>query len=118
MATRSERFKAEMQREAHANKVTKPPRVPALKRAALAALIEVHTGEASPRARLSHNEAPRAAKNSSYELEASPASSRPSRKSTRRSPTHVKTDSALRIVAMNRNASPQARSQRRGGKTT
>jgi len=97
MATRSERFKAQMQRLAHGKKA------PAT--------------EARPRVRSTHNEAARAAKNSSYELESS-GSARPSRKSTRRSPTHVKTDSALRIVAMNRNASPQARSQRRGGKTT
>lgn len=117
MATRSERFKAEMERTAHAKRMTKPARVPALKRAALAALVELRPGEARPRARISHNEASRAAKNSSYELESS-ASSRPSRKSTRRSPTHVKTDSALRITAMNRNASPQARSQRRGAKAT
>ena len=97
MATRSERFKAQMQRLAHGKKA------PAT--------------EVQPRVRSTHNEAARAAKNSSYELESS-GSARPSRKSTRRSPTHVKTDSALRIVAMNRNASPQARSQRRGGKTT
>ncbi len=98
MATRSERFKAQMQRQAHAK------RAPATK--------------VRPRVRGTHNEAARAAKNSSYELEAPLGSARPSRKSTRRSPTHVKTDSALRITAMNRNASPQVRSQSRGGKTT
>ncbi len=97
MATRSERFKAQMQRLAHGKRLPAP--------------------ESRPRTRITHNEAARAAKNSSYELEGS-GTARPSRKSTRRSPTHVKTDSALRITTMNRNASPQARSQRRGGKTT
>lgn len=98
MATRSERFKALMQRLAHGKRTPAP--------------------KAPPRTRITHNEAARAAKNSSYELEGS-GSARPSRKSTRRSPTHVKTDSALRITTMNRNASPHARSQRRGGgKTT
>jgi len=104
MATRTERFKAQMQREAHRKKASA--------RSAAAPRDEVR-----PRVRVTHNEAARAAKNSSYELEGS-GTARPSRKSTRRSPTHVKTDSALRITAMNRNASPQARSQRRGGKTT
>jgi len=103
MATRSERFKAQMQREAHGKKASA--------RSAAAPRDEIR-----PRVRVTHNEAARAAKNSSYELEAS-AGARPSRKSTRRSPTHVKTDSALRITAMNRNASPQARSQRRGKST-
>jgi hypothetical protein len=97
MATRSERFKAQMQRLAHGTKTPAP--------------------EARPRTKITHNEAARAAKNSTYELEGS-GSARPSRKSTRRSPTHVKTDSALRITTVNRNTSPQARSQRRGGKTT
>ena len=96
MATRSERFKAEMQRKAHGKRPAE----------------EV---KARRRVRASRNEAPRVAKNSSYALEAS-ASSRPSRKSTRRSPTHIKTDSALRITAVNRNASPQARAERRGAK--
>ncbi len=114
MATRSERFKAEMERAAsHAKVAAKPEPT----RAELAARAEPRTAQARARARVSHNDAPRVAKNSSYEIESS-GSSRPSRKSTRRSPTHVKTDSSLRIAAMNRNASPQARSQRRGGKTT
>jgi hypothetical protein len=98
MATRSDRFKAEMQREAHGKKAA------ALSKAA-------PRDEVPPRVRVTHNEAARAGKNSSYELESS-GTARPSRKSTRRSPTHVKTDSALRITAMNRNASPQARARR------
>jgi hypothetical protein len=114
MATRSERFKAEMEQAAsHANRAAKP----APTRAELAARAEPRTAQARARARVSHNDAPRVAKNSSYEIESS-GSLRPPRKSTRRSPTHVKTDSALRIAAMNKNASPQARAQRRGGKTT
>jgi hypothetical protein len=104
MATRGERFKADMQREAHGKKAS-----------ALSAAAP--RDEIPRRVRVTHNEAARAAKNSSYELEFS-ETSRPSRKSTRRSPTHVKTDSALRITAMNRTTSPQARAQRRGGNPT
>jgi hypothetical protein len=57
-------------------------------------------------------EAPRAAKNAPYEIELD-ATARPPRKPTRRSPTHLKTDSTLRVTAMVRNASPQARASRR-----
>jgi len=93
-----------MQREAHRKKAS-------------AQSAAAPREEVRPRVRVTHNEAARAAKNSSYELEGS-GTARPSRKSTRRSPTHVKTDSGLRITAMNRIATPQARSERRGGKTT
>ena len=57
-----------------------------------------------------HNTAARARKNSAYEFEVS--AERPSRKSTRRSPTHQKTDSALRLTAVRRNSSPGARAAR------
>ena len=56
-----------------------------------------------------HNQARRAAKNSPYELEPASAGTRPSRKSTRRSPTHLKTDSALRLRTMAKNAAPTTR---------
>jgi len=57
-----------------------------------------------------HNTAARAGKNSAYEFEVS--ADRPSRKSTRRSPTHVKTDSALRLNAVRRSSAPGARAAR------
>jgi hypothetical protein len=60
--------------------------------------------------RVAHNQSARAAKGSAYELEPSPGA-RPSRKSTRRSPGHLKTDSALRLRTMDRNAAPSSRSR-------
>jgi hypothetical protein len=110
MATKAERFKATAQREAHRDKPSVKKQPSGRKRTKSA-----EVGRApNPTA---HNESRRAAKNSGYELEVS-ATTRPPRKSTRRSPTHLKTDSSLRITAMNRNASPQARAQRRGGNPT
>jgi hypothetical protein len=108
-----------MQREAHARRASDGSPSSVRKRAAQQRRAELRLAKDRPRVRATHNEAARAGKNSAYELEGPTlAASRPSRKSTRRSPTHIKTDSALRITTMNRNASPQARSQRRGGKTT
>ncbi|HEY7375161.1 MAG TPA: hypothetical protein VIF57_23570 [Polyangia bacterium] len=43
------------------------------------------------------------------------ATARPSRKSSRKSPGRIKTDTAMRLRAMNRNASPKRRSARRTG---
>ncbi|HEY4188323.1 MAG TPA: hypothetical protein VGP07_24830 [Polyangia bacterium] len=54
----------------------------------------------------------RKAKTRTYELELSPGR-RPPRKSTRRSPTHQKTDNGLRLKAVDRNASPATRAARR-----
>src|SRR3954464_9984749 len=108
MATKGERLKVEAQREAHAKRAH-ASQESAGKRAAQRGRTKNRLPNPT-----SHNEAPRVAKNSAYELEAA-ATPRPSRKSTRRSPTHLKTDSALRITEMNRNASPQARAQRPGG---
>jgi hypothetical protein len=54
----------------------------------------------------------RKAKTRTYELEISPGQ-RPPRKSTRRSPTHQKTDNGLRLKAVDRNASPATRAARR-----
>lgn len=104
MATKAQQFKAETQRAAQlskprARKTGGPRRGPP------------KDDVPNPTA---HNESSRAAKNALYEIEVS-AGDRPPRKSTRRSPTHVKTDSALRVAAMIRNASPQARSARPGG---
>jgi hypothetical protein len=109
MATKGERFKSDTQREAHAKRAPHASHETAGKRAK-------ERGRAKGRLPnpTSHNESARAAKKSAYELEPG-TSPRPSRKSTRGSPNHIKTDSGLRITEMNRNASPKARAQRRGG---
>jgi hypothetical protein len=106
MASKGERFRAQAQRTGQAKKT---PKNTTRKRAR-----PRRTSGNRPPNPASHNESQRAAKNGAYELEPS-TTTRPSRKSTRRSPTHLKTDSTLRITAMNRNASPQSRAQRRGG---
>lgn len=62
---------------------------------------------------LPHNTAARAGKNSAYEFEVS--AERPSRKSTRRSPTHLKTDATLRLTAVERGSTPAARATRKPG---
>ena len=107
MATRAERFRAEQQRAAHDGKPKEAGHDPAGKRARQRGRIKDRYPNPT-----SHNEAPRSAKNSAYELEPS-TSARPSRKSTRRSPTHIKADAPLRVTTVIRNASPQARAQRR-----
>lgn len=106
MATRAEDFRGEQQRAAHDKKRKNASHDPAGKRAK-------QRGRSKDRFPnpASHNEAKAAAKNSAYELEPG-QSTRPSRKSTRRSPTHVKTDAPLRVTAMVANATPQARSRR------
>ena len=93
MATKAERFKSDTQREAQAGRAA-----PARKKAGTA------------RAGLPHNTAPRARKNSAYEFEVSEG--RASRKSSRRSPTHLKTDATLRKTAMERGSTPKERATR------
>jgi len=121
MATKSERFRTETERAAQAGHRPAESHDSAGKRAA-------ERGRAKDRLPnpTSHNEAPRLgsdgratphAKNATYELEVS-ATARPSRKSTRRSPNHIKPDSALRIATVNRNASPKARAGQRGPNRT
>lgn len=105
MATRAERFKSDTQRAAR--------KAPAKTRSKTAAT----SGRNKPgtaRAGLPHNTAARAGKNSAYEFEVSVA--RPSRKSTRRSPTHVKTDATLRLTAVGRGSTPKARAARAASK--
>jgi hypothetical protein len=115
MATKAQRFKAETQRRAQTNKpARKSKRRGADAATARAALVARHDRLLG---NVPHNAAPRAAKNSAYEIEAS-SSGRPSRKSTRKSPTHIKTDSSLRIRAMNRTASPKARTGRASNNPT
>ncbi|HEX3695512.1 MAG TPA: hypothetical protein VH374_08975 [Polyangia bacterium] len=107
MATRAERYKTEAQRRAQQKK--RKPRRPAGGRTSdgldRAALVARHDGAGR---QVPHNLAPRAEKDGVYEIEAT-AGARPSRKSTRRSPSHIKTDSSLRIKAVDRIASPQER---------
>ncbi len=98
MATKAERFKAEQQRAAGLDHGKRKAKRVGRQQNALS--------------RPSHNTAPRAGRNSLYALEASPDAKRPSRKSTRKSATHIKTDSALRITVMNKTASPKARAER------
>jgi hypothetical protein len=63
--------------------------------------------------RLTHNDAHRVDAKATYAIEEhrGPAS----RKSTRGSSNHAKSDSALRITARVRNASPEARASRKSG---
>jgi hypothetical protein len=93
MATRSQEFRAEAQRTGHAKKRSAP--VP------------------PDEARLTHNEAHRLDRKSTHALEEGGA--RPSRKSTRGSANRSKSDSAQRITARVRNASPEARATRKSG---
>jgi hypothetical protein len=100
MATRAEQAKADMQRAAHAGKpkrratrgakAVKPPAKP-------------------------HNVALRRGRDRSYQLDPVAVGKRPPRKSSRRSDGRVKTDSSLRIAAINRNARPESRAARRSG---
>jgi hypothetical protein len=66
--------------------------------------------------RLTHNDAHRVDPKATYAIEEhrGPAS----RKSTRDSSNRAKTDSALRITARVRNASPEARATRKSGNPT
>jgi hypothetical protein len=66
--------------------------------------------------RLTHNDARRVNHKASYAIEEN--SGRPSRKSTRASSNRAKPDSALRITARIRNASPEARATRKSGNPT
>ena len=92
MATRSQEFRAEAQRTARTKK--KPASLP-------------------DEPRLTHNEAHRLDRKSTHALEES--SGRPSRKSTRKSANRIKSDSAQRITARIRNASPESRATRKSG---
>jgi hypothetical protein len=109
MATRAEKFRADTEQRAQAKtaRVVKRPvtRRREAAQAERAALVERADG---PIGGIPHNAAARAAGNSSYELETT-RTGRPSRKSTRKSPTHRKPDAGLRVSAMIRNGSPKAR---------
>jgi hypothetical protein len=106
MATKAERFRAEAERSAQPKR---PPTGGHLS-AGLRAARRGRTKNRLPNP-TSHNEAPSSKKNSVYQIEYD-TTSRPPRKSSRGSPTHIKTDSPLRIRAMNQAASPRARAGR------
>ena len=110
MATKTERFKAEMQRAAQRSKAAsggkaKTRAKAANRRSRREDLTATHA---------THNDSRARGKKSSYALEVV-ATARPSRKSTRKSSNRQKTDSGLRITAMKRNASPKARAVRPSG---
>jgi hypothetical protein len=107
--TRAERFRVQEQRAAQAARAKQTDHASAGKRAR-------SRGRRKDRIpnQASHNEAPRVARNSTYEHEVS-ATSRPSRKSSRKSPGRIKTDAAMRLTAMNRNATPKQRWNRPTG---
>jgi hypothetical protein len=114
MATKAERFKVRAQRAAQNKKPKRPGRKAALRaqrsrERARAKLVEQHD---RPTPRVPHNTAPRIGYEGTYELEAT-ATGRPPRKSTRKSPRHLKPDTTLRRRAHERALSPEARSGRR-----
>ena len=92
MATRSQEFRAAAQRTGRGKK---------------------HSTQTAHEARVTHNEAHRLDRKSTHALEE--AGSHPSRKSTRGSANRIKSDSAQRITARVRNASPEARATRKSG---
>jgi hypothetical protein len=105
MTTKSQRFRAEMQRAAQARKHASNPPKPK---------------RPKPRAKdripnqASHNESASRSRKSAFAFEFEVTTTpRPSRKSTRKSSNRQKTDSGLRIAAMKRNAAPEARASRR-----
>lgn len=93
MATKAERFKSDAQRTARAGQATVARKKPG-----------------TTRGGLPHNTSARARKNSAYEFEVSEG--RASRKSSRRSPTHLKTDATLRLTAVERGSTPARRAAR------
>ena len=109
MATRAQRFRVEQERAAHARHAQTPSHTSAGKRA---------RGRGRRKDRIpnpaSHNEGARAARGGVYEHEVS-ATTRPSRKSSRKSPRHIKADTTLRIATMTRNATPKLRQARPTG---
>ena len=105
--TKAERFQIAQQRAAHARNGIEPGHASAGKRARARGRIKDRVPNPA-----SHNEHAGAPPYGWYEYEVS-ATTRPSRKSSRKSPARIKTDSPLRLRTMNRNATPQQRSSRR-----
>jgi hypothetical protein len=110
MATKADRFRAAEERAAQAKSAKRAAHTSAGKRAAARGRRKDRVPNPA-----SHNDAARAARKSNFELEIS-ATTRPSRKSTRRSTTRIKPDSSLRLAAVNRSAAPRARAPARGAR--
>ena len=110
MATKAERFEVEMRRAAQRRKAASgaKAKTPAKASKRRPRRTELTAGHAT------RNDARARGEKSSYAMEVT-ASSRPSRKSTRKSRNRQKTDSGLRITEMERNASPKARAKRPSG---
>ncbi|HET6284354.1 MAG TPA: hypothetical protein VFH73_25580 [Polyangia bacterium] len=104
----------EFQRAAEVAAHSKKPPSPSHDSAGKVAARRGRTKDRIPN-QASHNQGTTHTKTSSYEFEVT-ATSRPSRKSTRKALNRQKTDSALRITAMNRTAAASTRAAaRRGG---
>jgi hypothetical protein len=97
VATKAERFRAEQERSG-------PKRAPKPEKLKRARVVPNSTA---------HNLSLRAAKKGVYAVELS-MGARPSRKSSRKSKNHVKTDTAMRMTAVSRATSPEMRAHRRG----
>lgn len=112
MATKAERFRAEMER-ANAAKHAEEARAhqPPPPDPAVTLLSKVKQIAAGP---TSHNASKHAARKASYALEIS-ETPKPSRKSTRASPNHIKPDAALKNRATMKAVSPKARASRPRG---
>lgn len=109
MATKGDRYRAAQERAAQSGRPKRSGHTSAGLRAAARGRRKDRVPNPT-----SHNDAARAARKSKYELEIS-ATTRPSRKSTRKSTTRSKPDSSLRLVAVNRSAAPSMRAARRAG---
>ena len=107
--TKAERFQVAQQRAAHALHASEPEHASAGKRARARGRLKNSVPNPA-----SHNEHALAARYNTYEHEIS-ATTRPSRKSSRKSPGRIKTDAPLRLTTMVRNATPKQRSRRRTG---
>ena len=110
MATKGDRFRTAQERAAQDGRPKRVGYISAGKRAA----ERGRSKDMIPNP-AAHNDGARAARKSNFQLEIS-ATTRPSRKSTRRSTTRIKPDSSLRLAAVNRSTSPGARAASRGAK--
>ena len=90
MATRAERARSQMERSG-------PKRAPKPKK------------RTTPRRPGPHNQAPRLAKKATYQEEDRPATTQPSRKSSRRGVNHVKAATSLKLRQTNRLHAPRSR---------
>ncbi len=107
--TKAERYRYAAERTNH--KPAKPKKAAPLEQKLRAARTTEGLDGAGPAAL--HNFAPRGAHRSVYAFEGTTEKNRPSRKSTRASSQHIKTDSSIRRRIMKQIEGPSARHQRR-----